>query len=154
MRIPKRVAVIGAGSMGSQAMWRLAARGAEVIGYDRYAPGHDRGAAGGESRIYRAVHLGEPAYIPLLRLADRMWEQLQAETGRSLRRGSGSLVMGEASSPSMSLLLSTSTAQGLDHEVLEREELARRYPQHRLPDGHIAVLDRLGRRAAEYDRCS
>ena len=46
MRIPKRVAVIGAGSMGSQAMWRLAARGAEVIGYDRYAPGHDRGAAG------------------------------------------------------------------------------------------------------------
>jgi sarcosine oxidase len=43
-RTPKRVAVIGAGSMGSQAMWRLAARGAEVIGYDRYAPGHDRGA--------------------------------------------------------------------------------------------------------------
>ncbi|MFF4780158.1 N-methyl-L-tryptophan oxidase [Streptomyces griseorubiginosus] len=144
MRIPKRVAVIGAGSMGSQTMWRLAARGAEVIGYDRYAPGHDRGAAGGESRIYRAAHLGEPAYIPLLRLADRMWEQLQAETGRALRRRSGSLVMGEASSPSMNLLLSTSTAQGLDHEVLEREELARRYPQHRLPDGHIAVLDRLG----------
>ncbi|WP_430380038.1 N-methyl-L-tryptophan oxidase [Streptomyces sp. B1-3] len=144
MRIPKRVAVIGAGSMGSQTMWRLAARGAEVIGYDRYAPGHDRGAAGGESRIYRAAHLGEPAYIPLLRLADRMWEQLQAETGRALRRRSGSLVMGKASSPSMSLLLSTSTAQGLDHEVLEREELGRRYPQHRLPDGHIAVLDRLG----------
>ena len=55
MRIPKRVAVIGAGSMGSQAMWRLAARGAEVIGYDRYAPGHDRGAAGGETRIFRAI---------------------------------------------------------------------------------------------------
>ncbi|GAB2885504.1 N-methyl-L-tryptophan oxidase [Streptomyces deserti] len=144
MSIPKRVAVIGAGSMGSQVMWRLAARGAEVIGYDRYAPGHDRGAAGGESRIYRAAHLGEPGYIPLLRLADRMWEQLQAETGRSLRRRSGSLVMGEASSPSMSLLLSTSAAQGLDHEVLDREELARRYPQHRLPDGHTAVLDRLG----------
>jgi sarcosine oxidase len=144
MRIPKRIAVIGAGSMGSQAMWRLAARGAEVIGYDRYAPGHDRGAAGGESRIYRAAHLGEPGYIPLLRLADRMWEQLQAETGRSLRRRSGSLVMGETASPSMRLLLSTSAAHGLDHEVLDREELARRYPQHRLPDGHIAVLDRLG----------
>ena len=77
--------------MGSQAMWRLAARGAEVIGYDRYAPGHDRGAAGGESRIFRAAHLGEPGYIPLLRLADGLWEQLQAETGRSLRRRSGCL---------------------------------------------------------------
>jgi sarcosine oxidase len=44
----------------------------------------------------------------------------------------------------MRLLLSTSAAHGLDHEVLDREELARRYPQHRLPDGHTAVLDRLG----------
>ncbi|PTH85077.1 N-methyl-L-tryptophan oxidase [Streptomyces sp. A244] len=144
MSIPKRVAVIGTGSMGSQVMWRLAARGAEVIGYDRYAPGHDRGAAGGESRIYRAAHLGEPGYVPLLRLADRMWEQLQAETGRSLVRRSGSLVMGETASAAMQLLLSTSAAQGLDHEVLDREELARRYPQHRLPDGHTGVLDRLG----------
>ncbi|MEW2812838.1 N-methyl-L-tryptophan oxidase [Streptomyces massasporeus] len=144
MRIPKRVAVIGAGSMGSQVMWRLAARGAEVIGYDRYAPGHDRGAAGGESRIFRAAHLGEPRYLPVLRLADGLWEQLQAETGRSLRRRSGSLVMGETASPSMRLLLSTSAAHGLDHEVLDREELGRRYPQHRLPDGHTAVLDRLG----------
>ncbi|WP_281194522.1 NAD(P)-dependent oxidoreductase, partial [Streptomyces yerevanensis] len=43
----KRVAVVGVGTMGSQAAWRLAARGAEVVGYDRYAPGHDRSAAGG-----------------------------------------------------------------------------------------------------------
>jgi sarcosine oxidase len=144
MRIPKRVAVIGAGSMGSQAMWRLAARGAEVIGYDRYAPGHDRGAAGGESRIFRAAHLGDPGYIPLLRLADGLWEQLQAETGRSLRRRSGCLVMGEAAAPSMRLLLSTSATHRLDHEVLDRDALARRYPQHGLPDGHTAVLDRMG----------
>ncbi|MFI2722477.1 N-methyl-L-tryptophan oxidase [Streptomyces collinus] len=143
-RTPKRVAVIGAGSMGSQAMWRLAARGAEVIGYDRYAPGHDRGAAGGESRIFRAVHLGDPGYIPLLGLADRMWDRLQRETGFSLRRRSGCLVMGETASAPMRLLLSASTAHQLDHEVLDREELARRYPQHRLPDGHTAVLDRMG----------
>ncbi|MCD7437422.1 N-methyl-L-tryptophan oxidase [Streptomyces lincolnensis] len=144
MRIPKRVAVIGAGSMGSQTMWRLAARGAEVIGYDRYAPGHDRGAAGGESRIFRAVHLGEPGYVPLLRLADDLWDELQAETGRSLRHRSGCLVMGETASPSMRLLLSSSATHRLDHEVLDRDALARRYPQHRLPDGHTAVLDRRG----------
>jgi sarcosine oxidase len=130
--------------MGSQVMWRLAARGAEVIGYDRYAPGHDRGAAGGETRIFRAVHLGDPGYIPLLRLADRMWDRLQRETGFSLRRRSGCLVMGETESAAMRLLLSASTTHQLDHEVLDREELARRYPQHRLPDGHTAVLDRQG----------
>jgi sarcosine oxidase len=144
MSTRKRVAVIGVGSMGSQAMWRLAARGAEVIGYDQYAPGHDRGAAGGESRIFRAVHLGDPAYIPLLRLADHLWERLQRETGCSLRRRSGCLVMGETASPPMRLLLSSNSTHRLDHEVLDREELARRYPQHRLPEGHTAVLDRMG----------
>ncbi|GAB2713192.1 N-methyl-L-tryptophan oxidase [Streptomyces bullii] len=144
MSTPKRVAVIGVGTMGSQTMWRLAARGAEVIGYDRYAPGHDRGAAGGETRIFRAAHLGEPGYIPLLRLADRLWDRLQRETGCPLRRRSGCLVMGEATAPSMRLLLSSSATHRLDHEVLDREDLARRYPQHRLPEGHTAVLDRMG----------
>ncbi|MER5836455.1 NAD(P)-dependent oxidoreductase, partial [Streptomyces sp. NPDC002130] len=51
----KRVAVVGVGTMGSQAAWRLAARGAEVVGYDRFAPGHDRSAAGGETRVFRSV---------------------------------------------------------------------------------------------------
>ncbi len=50
----KRVAVVGTGTIGSQAAWRLAARGADVVAYDRFAPGHDRSAAGGESRIYRS----------------------------------------------------------------------------------------------------
>ncbi|MFD5337744.1 N-methyl-L-tryptophan oxidase [Streptomyces hawaiiensis] len=146
MSTPKRVAVIGAGgSMGSQTMWRLAARGAEVVGYDRYAPGHDRGAAGGESRIFRSGNLWDAAYLPLLRLADRMWEQLQQETGRVLRTRNGCLVMGETASPSMQVLLSSITDHGLkDNELLDRAELARRYPQHVLPEGHTAVLDRAG----------
>ena len=144
MSTPKRIAVVGAGSMGSQAMWRLAARGAEVIGYDRYAPGHDRGAAGGETRIFRSGNLWDAAYIPLLRLADRMWEQLQQETGRVLRSRNGCLVMGETTSPSMQVLLSSIADHDLDHELLDRADLARRYPQHLLPEGHTAVLDRAG----------
>ena len=141
---PKRIAVIGAGSMGSQAMWRLAARGADVVGYDRYAPGHDRGAAGGDTRIYRSGNLWDAAYIPLLRLADRMWDQLQEETGRVLRSRNGCLVMGETRSPSMQVLLSSIADHDLDHELLERDDFARRYPQHVLPEGHTAVLDRAG----------
>ena len=122
----------------------LAARGAEVVGYDRYAPGHDRGAAGGETRIFRSGNLWDAAYIPLLRLADRMWDQLQQETGRVLRSRNGCLVMGETTSPSMQVLLSSIADHDLDHELLERDDFARRYPQHVLPEGHTAVLDRAG----------
>lgn len=47
-------AVVGVGSVGAMVLWQLAQRGVQAVGYDAYAPGHDRGAAGGESRILRA----------------------------------------------------------------------------------------------------
>lgn len=145
-------------------MWRLAARGADVIGYDRYAPGHDRGAAGGETRIFRSGNLWDAAYIPLLHLADRMWEQLQLETGRECNGdtrqpmstpkrvaviGAGTCMEGDVVSPitrqPLWLRMWSSIADhDLDHEPLDRAELARRYPQHVLPEGHTAVLDRAG----------
>src|SRR5688572_16718342 len=73
----KRVAVVGVGTMGSQVAWRLAARGAEVVGYDRFAPGHDRSAAGGETRIFRSAHFEDSRYVPLLKHADSLWDELQ-----------------------------------------------------------------------------
>ncbi|HSR26685.1 MAG TPA: FAD-dependent oxidoreductase, partial [Candidatus Eisenbacteria bacterium] len=36
------VIVVGAGTMGSMALWRLARRGASVVGLEQFSPGHDR----------------------------------------------------------------------------------------------------------------
>ncbi|MGJ5830185.1 N-methyl-L-tryptophan oxidase [Streptomyces ossamyceticus] len=138
----KRVAVVGVGTMGSQAAWRLAARGAEVVGYDRYAPGHDRSAAGGETRIFRSAHFEDSRYVPLLKHADTLWEQLQQETGRELRRLTGCLLMGPTEQQQMATVLESIAEHGLDHEVLDAEALAKRFPQYRLEDGDAAVLDR------------
>lgn len=138
----KRVAVVGVGTMGSQAAWRLAARGAEVVGYDRFAPGHDRSAAGGESRIFRSAHFEDSRYVPLLRHADSLWEQLQQETGRELRRLTGCLLMGPTEHQQMATVLKSIAEHDLDHEVLDAEAIAKRFPQYRLEDGDAAVLDR------------
>ncbi|WP_461087628.1 N-methyl-L-tryptophan oxidase [Streptomyces deserti] len=138
----KRVAVIGVGTMGSQAAWRLAARGAEVVGYDRYAPGHDRSAAGGESRIFRSAHFEDSRYVPLLKHADALWERLQQETGRELRRLTGCLLMGPTDHQQMATVLQSIAEHDLDHEVLDAETLAKRFPQYRIEDGDAAVLDR------------
>jgi glycine/D-amino acid oxidase-like deaminating enzyme len=46
------VAVIGVGAMGSMALWRLAARGASVIAFERFEPGHDRGSSHGLLQKY------------------------------------------------------------------------------------------------------
>ncbi|GAA4622185.1 N-methyl-L-tryptophan oxidase [Actinoallomurus vinaceus] len=138
----KRVAVVGVGTMGSQAAWRLAARGAEVVGFDRFAPGHDRSAAGGETRIFRSAHFEDSRYVPLLKHADTLWRRLQDESGRELRRLTGCLLMGPAEHHQMRTVLESIAEHGLEHEVLDAEALAKRFPQFRLEDGDAAVLDR------------
>lgn len=142
MSASKRVAVVGVGTMGSQAAWRLAARGAEVVGYDRFAPGHDRSAAGGDTRIFRSAHFEDSRYVPLLKHADTLWEELQRETGRELRRLTGCLLMGPTEHQQMATVLQSIAEHGLDHEVLDTEALAKRFPQFRIEDGDAAVLDR------------
>ncbi|WP_210590454.1 N-methyl-L-tryptophan oxidase [Streptomyces sp. GESEQ-35] len=142
MSASKRVAVVGVGTMGSQAAWRLAARGAEVVGYDRFAPGHDRSAGGGETRIFRSAHFEDSRYVPLLRQADALWTELQRETGRELRRLTGCLLMGPTEHQQMATVLESIAEHGLDHEVLDTEALAKRFPQFRIEDGDAAVLDR------------
>ncbi|WP_433190812.1 N-methyl-L-tryptophan oxidase [Actinoallomurus sp. CA-150999] len=138
----KRVAVVGVGTMGSQAAWRLAARGAEVVGFDRFAPGHDRSAAGGETRIFRSAHFEDSRYVPLLKHADTLWRRLQDESGRELRRLTGCLLMGPAEHQQMRTVLESIAEHGLEHEVLDADALAKRLPQFRLEDGDAAVLDR------------
>lgn len=138
----KRVAVVGTGTVGSQAAWRLAARGAEVVAYDRFAPGHDRGAAGGESRVFRSVQTDDGRYVPLVRHADALWEQLQAESGRELRRLTGALFMGPADDREMRTAVDVIAEHGLDHEVIDAEAMARRFPQFRVDDGDLVILDR------------
>ncbi|MGW0842704.1 N-methyl-L-tryptophan oxidase [Streptomyces sp. NPDC002787] len=142
MAARKRVAVVGTGTVGSQAAWRLAARGAEVVAYDRFAPGHDRSAAGGETRVFRSVQTDDGRYVPLVQHADALWKQLQAETGRELRRLTGCLFMGPADDSHMRTVMDVITEHGLDHEVLDADAMAKRFPQFRVHDGDLAVLDR------------
>lgn len=142
MASKKRVAVVGTGTVGSQAAWRLAVRGAEVVGYDRFAPGHDRSAAGGETRVFRSLQTHDSRYVPLVRHADVLWEQLQAETGRELRRLTGALVMGPADDPQMRTVVDGIAEHGLDHEVIDTEAMTKRFAQFRVDDGDLVILDR------------
>src|SRR6266571_3003875 len=75
------VAIIGLGAMGALSAWRLAARGAKVIAFERYRPGHDRGSSHGESRIFRTAYFESPEYVPLLHRAHQLWRRLKSETG-------------------------------------------------------------------------
>ena len=59
-----RVAVVGGGVMGSAAAWALTRRGARVVLFEQFGPGHRRGASHGSSRIFRHGY-AEPSYVAL-----------------------------------------------------------------------------------------
>ncbi len=135
------VAVIGLGAMGSMALWRLAARGARVMGFEQFTPGHDRGSSHGESRIIRTAYYEDPHYVPLLQSAFGLWRQLEEETSAALLTITGALMIGPANGHLVRGVLESVRQHGLAHEVLDAEGMRRRYPQHRLRQDDVAVRE-------------
>jgi sarcosine oxidase len=135
------VAVIGTGTVGSMALWRLAERGIKAVGFDAFAPGHDRGAAGGESRIFRTAYKEGPAYVPLLREARELWSELERSSGRRLLTPVGGVTVGPREHPKVQAVLESARAHGLPVEVLAGDDAWSRVPEHPLRDGEIMVFD-------------
>ncbi len=135
------VAVIGVGTMGSMALWRLAQRGARVVGIERFGIGHSFGAAGGETRIFRTAYKEGREYIPLLRLSRRLWGELQASAREELLVPTGALTIGSPDHPEVREVLAGAAEHHLPLEVLEAAEARERFPQHRFRGGEVAVLD-------------
>jgi sarcosine oxidase len=74
--------VIGVGAVGSVALAQLAARGAHVLGLERFEPGHERGSSHGHTRAIRLAYFEHPDYVPLLRRAFELWRELSARARR------------------------------------------------------------------------
>jgi sarcosine oxidase len=90
--------VLGTGGVGSAALYHSARRGLKTLGLDRFPPAHDRGSSHGESRMIRLSYFEHPDYVPLLRRAYALWDELDA----SLLRRCGVLYVGAPDSASIS----------------------------------------------------
>jgi sarcosine oxidase len=135
------VAVVGLGAMGSMAAWRLASRGARVVGFDRYDPPHTMGSSHGQSRIIRSAYYEGPGYVPLVREAFELWRALERESGESILTMTGALMIGPPDSQLVSGSLLSAREWGLEHEVLQPADVHRRFPRYRLREDEIAVYD-------------
>jgi sarcosine oxidase len=137
------VAVIGLGSVGSMAAWRLAESGASVHGFEQHAIGHDRGAAGGESRRFAVHGMGDPREVPLAIESRRMWQALESSTGRDLLNPTGGLVIGPEDAPGLVNARQSVITFDLPHEYLSSDLLRTRYPEHRIDPSHFGLFDPL-----------
>ena len=135
------VLVIGCGAMGSQATWQLASRGKSVIAFEQFYPGHDRGASGGDTRIFRTIYGEGPEYVPLLLEAQKRWRELEELSSQELLTFTGGLMIGPEGSEFIEHLRACISEHDLPHETLSLDEAKQRYPQHRYLDHDVVILD-------------
>jgi sarcosine oxidase len=135
------VGIVGLGAMGSLAAWRFAARGAKVIAFERFRPGHANGSSHGDTRIIRTAYFESPDYVPLVQRAWELWRRLEEETGTELLTETGGLMIGRPGGELVPAVLASANQHGLPHQLLDYGQMAKRYPQHRLAPDEVAVLE-------------
>ncbi|MGH7025361.1 MAG: N-methyl-L-tryptophan oxidase [Caulobacteraceae bacterium] len=141
--------VVGLGAAGSATLCQAARRGARVLGLDRHRPPHDQGSSHGETRIIRQA-IGEGMdYVPLALRAYQLWREIEAESGETLLRTYGALMIG---APNLGAVhhgkhdflertIEAAKAFGIGHEVLDAAEVRSRYPQFRIRDHERAYFE-------------
>jgi sarcosine oxidase len=135
------VVVVGLGGMGSAAAAHLAARGKRVLGLERFGPAHALGSSHGGSRIIRQSYFEGSAYVPLLRRAYELWEQLEADSGADLMTLCGGLYLGLPSSRTVVGSLAAAQDHDLPHDVLSAAEVRRRFPTLTPSDAEVGVYE-------------
>ena len=133
--------MVGCGAMGAAAGWRLAARGAQVVCFDRHSPPHALGSSHGESRITRTAYFEGPWYVPLLQETFPLWRDLESATGAELLTLTGALMIGPPSADAVSGALAAAADHGLDVRLLKADEIRKAYPGHIVGNRDVAVLD-------------
>jgi sarcosine oxidase len=136
------ILVIGLGAHGSSALYHLAGMGGKVCGIDRFVPPHVRGSSHGQSRIIREAYHENPVYVPFIREAYALWDQLQREAGRPLMVTTGGLLLGGEDSMVVRGARESAEMYGIPFEWLEAGDIRRRFPAFRPADDTVGVLEK------------
>ncbi|HEX5323523.1 MAG TPA: N-methyl-L-tryptophan oxidase [Capsulimonadaceae bacterium] len=136
-----KVAIIGAGVVGTMAAWQLARSGNEVVVLEQFRLDHDKGSSFGDSRVVRQVY-PDRFYTELMAESYALWDELQAACPQDeLFFRAGGLFFGPREHPQMQEAASALNASGVEHEVWDAAETRRRYPRVALQPGEIALYE-------------
>jgi sarcosine oxidase len=123
------IVVVGAGVFGAWTAWHLARRKQRGLLVEAYGPAHARASSGGETRIIRMSYGADEIYTRWAQDSLRQWKELFASTGERLFQETGVLWLAGQDDSILNESIATLQRCGIPHEILERAELGKRYPQ-------------------------
>jgi sarcosine oxidase len=136
------VIVAGGGAMGTAATWQLAKRGLRVACLDRFAPPHALGSSHGSTRIIREAYYEHPLYVPLVRRAFALWDELAQEVAvLPLYFLTGGAYVGQPTSALLRGVHASVHEHAIRHDVLDAHALAQRYPALRAEPAMQAIVE-------------
>lgn len=122
------VIVIGLGAWGSSALWRLAERGVQCVGFERYSNSHALGSSHGYTRLFRVACQEHPGLVDMARKSRDLWKELESVSGEPLLFETGALSVGEPTSDMVAGTIRAGAESGVAVEQLTREEVQSRFP--------------------------
>jgi sarcosine oxidase len=137
--------VVGLGALGAgAAYWGSTRPGARVLGLERFEFGHVNGASADHSRIIRLSY-HRPDYVRLAKRAYETWAIVEAEADEQIVTITGGLDLWPADPAIPKADYTESlTAEEVPFELLDADEVMRRWPQWRLDDGTTAMFQAQG----------
>ncbi|OCC10588.1 FAD-dependent oxidoreductase [Streptomyces sp. PTY087I2] len=135
-------AVVGLGAWGASALWRLAARGVDVLGFDQTAVGRGGDSRQAGSTMFRLSCSEQPGLVALARRSRELWAELEDTARTQLFVPSGGLVVGPQDGPTAGGALRTARDHDIDVRTFSARALRFQYPRHTgVPDHHIGVWE-------------
>ena len=123
------VIVIGAGVFGAWTAWHLLKLGRKVLLLDAWGPAHARASSGGESRMTRTVYGRDEIYTRFAWESLDEWRWLSGRSGLPIFHPTGVVFFFGRREPYATQAIEVHQRAGISLDVLERAELAKRFPQ-------------------------
>lgn len=134
-----KVAIIGAGGVGSAAARFIAKAGHETHVYEQFRVGHDKGSSHGTSRIIRKSY-PDPYYTALMNETYPLWFELEREAKETLHVQTGILIFGKPSSEWLIRTRESLRTNEVPFEELSAKEVAKRFGGFHLEDEEVAIF--------------
>jgi monomeric sarcosine oxidase len=133
--------VVGAGVFGAWTAWSLQQRGQRVLLVDAYGPAHARASSGGESRMTRGSYGPDEIYTRMAHASLARWKWLSERAALPVFHELGVLFFFGQREQYVDDTLAVHAKLGLPTKVLERADLARRWPQARWDDVALGIFE-------------